>query len=383
MSYTLNKVEQLNSQKNALKTVWADGKTSSFHYLWLRDNCPTNFHPDTHERFFDLLSVSDDIHPTKVDFDNENLVIDWSEGDDSGMHQSTYSLEWLHNHAYSGDLKKNQRTNYESWSGDFAPSIPRVDHNQIMKDDAALLDWMKALDKFGLTIVENMPNTEEAVSNTAERISFLRETNFGVTYDVVSTPKPINLAYTSMALPLHTDLPNQEVPPGYQFLHCLANESEGGESIYVDSLRVLEDMRKDEPEKFQLLADTAVPFRFHDTTCDLRQHHSMINLDSFGNIIEIKYNAHIADIFDMSEDIMHDFYLAYRDLMRRFKGPEYKIKLKLNAGDMAVFDNRRVMHGRSEFKPNTGRRHLRGCYVDRSEFQSRLRILTESVGNNQ
>lgn len=400
MSYKLDKVELLGSQTSAVKTYWTDGKTSTFHYFWLRDNCPTNFHPDTHESIFDLLSVSDDLHPTKVEFDDDNLTIDWSEGlkqecseqarsrqedpeqesSETDTHRSIFSLAWLYKHAYSGDLKKDQRTNYESWSGDFAESIPRVDHDEVMSDDGALLAWMKALDKNGITIVKNMPDTEEAVSNTAERISFLRETNFGVTFDVQSKPKPVNLAYTSMALPLHTDLSNQEVPPGYQFLHCLANESKGGESLFIDSLRVLEDMREDEPEKFQLLADTAVPFRFHDTTCDLRQHHSIINLDSFGNIIEIKYNDHLADVFDMSEDVMHDFYLAYRDLMRRFKGPEYTIKLRLEAGDMAVFDNRRVMHGRSEFKPNTGRRHLRGCYVDRSEFQSRLRVLTELVG---
>ncbi|MEH6457958.1 MAG: TauD/TfdA family dioxygenase, partial [Cocleimonas sp.] len=363
MSYQLNNVELLAPEVCALKTVWDDGKQSKFHYIWLRDNCPSNFHPDTHERVFDLLSISDDIHPTKVEFDNESLTIDWSEGSEENMHQSIFPLEWLYQNAYSGDLKKDKRTNYESWAGDFADRIPRVEYAEIMNHDSALLTWMKQLDMFGITIVKNTPKTEEAVSEIAKRISFLRQTNFGVTFDVVSTPKPINLAYTSMALPLHTDLPNQEVPPGIQFLHCLENESEGGESIYVDSLRVLEDMRKEEPEKFQLLADTAIPFRFHDTECDLRHHHSMINLDSFGNIVEIKYNAHLADIFDISEDIMHGFYLAYRDLMRRFKGPEYKIKLKLEGGDMAVFDNRRVMHGRAEFKPNTGRRHLRGCYV--------------------
>ena len=379
MSYLLKNVELLTTEISALKTEWKDGNTSTFHYFWLRDNCPSNFHPDTHERVFDLLSVRDDLHPTNIVFDNENLIVDWSEGSEQGKHQSTFSLEWLYNHAYSGDLKKDQSTSYESWSGDFADRIPRIEHAEVMNDDSALLSWMKELDKFGITIIKNMPETEEAVSDTAARISFLRQTNFGVTFDVVSTPKPINLAYTSMALPLHTDLPNQEVPPGYQFLHCLANESEGGESLYIDSLRVLEDMRKDEPEKFKILAETAIPFRFHDSGCDLRQHHSIINLDSFGNIVEIKFNAHLSDIFDMSEDIMHDYYLAYRELMRRFKGPEYKIQLKLEAGDMAVFDNRRVMHGRAEFKPNTGRRHLRGCYVDRSEFQSRLRVLTGSA----
>jgi len=377
MAYTLDKVEFSDSNKNALKTYWNNGKTSSYHYLWLRDNCPTNFHPDTKESYFDQLSVSETIHPINVEFDDNNLSIDWSEGD----HSSTFPLAWLYENAYSGDLKKDQGTGYQSWSGDFADSIPRVDHNEVIQNDAALYEWMTALDKYGITIVKNMPDTIEAVSDTAARISFLRETNFGVTFDVQSKPKPVNLAYTSMALPLHTDLSNQEVPPGYQFLHCLANDSEGGESIFLDSLRVLEDMREDEPEKFQLLADTAVPFRFHDDSCDIRHHHSIINLDSFGNIIELKYNDHLADVFDMSEEIMHDFYLAYRDLMRRFKGPEYKIQVRLEAGDMAVFDNRRVMHGRSEFKPNTGRRHLRGCYVDRSEFQSRLRVLAKSLAN--
>lgn len=381
MSFKLEKVE-LDSNKSALKTYWSAGKVSVFHYLWLRDNCPTNFHPDTHESIFDLLSVSENIHPTNVEFDDQNLTIDWSEGEDDGSHRSVYSLTWLNQHAYSGDLKKDQGTNYVSWSGDFADSIPRVDHDGIMSKDSSLLEWMDALDKYGLTIIKNMPDSEEALVKLAERISFLRETNFGMTFNVVSKPNPNNLAYTSMALPLHTDLPNQEVPPGYQFLHCLTNDSEGGESIYTDGLRVLEDMRKEEPEKFQLLAETAVPFRFHDDGCDLRQHHSIINLDSFGNIVEIKYNDHIADIFDMPEEIMHDFYLAYRELMRRIKGPEYKINIRLEAGDMAVFDNRRVMHGRTEFQPNTGRRQLRGCYVDRSEFQSRLRVLEKSVQAN-
>jgi len=49
---------------------------------------------------------------------------------------------------------------------------------------------------------------------------------------------------------------------------------------------------------------------------------------------------------------------------------------------MAVFDNRRVLHGRQAFEP-TGRRHLRGCYVDRSEFQSRLRILEKASSLSQ
>lgn len=44
---------------------------------------------------------------------------------------------------------------------------------------------------------------------------------------------------------------------------------------------------------------------------------------------------------------------------------------------MVVFDNRRVLYGRNKFEGSTGRRHLHGCYVDRTEFQSRLRVLVQ------
>jgi len=40
-------------------------------------------------------------------------------------------------------------------------------------------------------------------------------------YDVISVDKPIDLADTSEALPLHNDLTYFESPPGLQFLHCI------------------------------------------------------------------------------------------------------------------------------------------------------------------
>ena len=153
----------------------------------------------------------------------------------------------------------------------------------------------------------------------------------------------------------------------------------GGGSTFVDGLKVLEGLREDQPEYFRLLSEYAIPFRFHDQEHDIRKHHRVINLDNFGNIVEIKYNAHIADIFDLPSEIMYDYYIAYRELMGRLKDARYKIELKLAAGQMVVFDNRRVLHGRKAFDESIGERHLRGCYVDRSEFKSRLRVLGKQL----
>ena len=365
-------IESIEQLEHCLQVLWTDGEQTRYHYLWLRDNCPSAFHPITRERSFDLLSVSETIHPLTVAVEDEMLVIEWSEQ----QHTSRYSQQWLRDHSYSDRLRDQHESSYQSWDQQFVGQIPRGEHARIMADDEALFQWMAALDRYGLAIIDGMPESREAVVDTAGRIDYLRQTNFGVTFDVVSVPDPVNLAYTSISLPLHTDLANQETPPGYQFLHCLKNNSNGGESTFVDGLRVLEELQRNCPEYFQLLAEHPIPFRFHDDDNDIRQHHPVINLDSFGNIVEIKYNAHLADIFDLPEAVMHDYYLAYRQLMALLRDPRFKIELKLRAGEMVVFDNRRVLHGRNAFD-EAGARHLRGCYVDRSEFKSRLRVLAK------
>lgn len=65
--------------------------------------------------------------------------------------------------------------------------------------------------------------------------------------------------------------------------------------------------------------------------------------------------------------------------MAMTRDPAYGIALKLAGGEMVVFDNRRVLHGREAFDPSTGFRHLHGCYVDRGEWDSRLRVLDRSL----
>jgi gamma-butyrobetaine dioxygenase len=40
-----------------------------------------------------------------------------------------------------------------------------------------------------------------------------------------------------------------------------------------------------------------------------------------------------------------------------------------------LFDNRRVLHGRAAYESESGNRHLRGCYIDRDELRSRIRLL--------
>ena len=59
---------------------------------------------------------------------------------------------------------------------------------------------------------------------------------------------------------------------------------------------------------------------------------------------------------------------------------EFMVRYKLNEGDIAVFDNLRIMHGREGYEVQTGHdgeRKLYGCYMDWDEINDKLRILRQ------
>lgn len=356
---------------DTLVVTWADETTTQFPTIWLRDNCPSGLHPQTHERLLDLLEIEGSPVLQSANIDGAFAILNYEDGHISRMPLSLLSANRPGERSFDPGA-----ISAKLWHADLGKKgVPRHASVPIKTDDDALKAWMQDTAGLGLAIVEHLPDNTDAGVELAKRIGFLRRTNFGTTFEVINKPDPNNLAYTSVALPLHTDLPNQEVPPGYQFLHCLANEAKGGGSLFADGFAMAEDLRAEDPEAFRLLCDVSIPFRFHDGYADIRTYKPVITLDGAGQVTEIRYNAHIAGVFDMHADIMPHYYRAYRAYMSKTRDAKYCLTLKLKAGEMVVFDNRRILHGRDAFDPSTGYRHLHGCYVDRGEFTSRLRML--------
>lgn len=368
----IHKVE-LDSSLRMLAIYWQATQASYYPYIWLRDNDPAGFHPDTKERHFDLTSINLDDDICEFELRGDKIQLAWLQEN----YRTEFDLNWLYHNqpgkcAYDPALSDTQL-----WRSELgANAIPRTQAEAILTQDSALLSWLRDTQAFGLAIVDGLADTVEAGTQVAQKVGFLRETNFGIEFEVKSKPKPNNLAYTSIALPLHTDLTNQELPPGYQFLHCLTNDAEGGGSIFCDGFAVAEDLRRADIAAFDLLVNTQIPFRFHDDDYDIRGRKAVINLDDQGRVNEICFNPHLASTLDLAPELMQAYYRAYQTFMKMTKSPDYKVSIMLGAGEMVVFDNRRVLHGRDAFDPQSGSRYLHGCYVDRGEFESRLRVLS-------
>jgi gamma-butyrobetaine dioxygenase len=357
--------------EDALVLSWPDGRTARYNVFWLRENGLAAFHPDTEERMVDLLSAPDDLRARDVAIDGDRLCVTWS--DDAAS--SEFDLAWLWRHRPGARAADPAAVEPWLWQRIGEP-FHRQDAETLQSSDLALRDWLAALVEHGVAFVDGLGAESAAGLAIAARIGAIQETNFGRTFQVVSVPKPNSQAYTAFALALHTDLPNHEQPPGYQFLHCIHNEAAGGGSVLVDGFALAHDLQRDDPDAFHLLHETPIPFRFHDTRTDIRGWHPVIGLDAAGQPVEIRWSPAVAAPLDLTAEAMAPYYRAYRAFMRLVQSPRYQATFRLRPGEMMAFDNRRVLHGREAFDPNTGRRHLHGFYISRDEVRSRLRVLS-------
>ncbi|MDD1003809.1 gamma-butyrobetaine dioxygenase [Pseudomonas sp. TNT2022 ID642] len=353
---------------------WADGRISPFHHVWLRDNCPCPqcVYNVTREQVFESVDAAEDLKPAAVHIDTDGcLRIDWQDG-----HLSRFDPGWLRAHAYDDDSRAERLAGKPKpylWRSDL--QLPVFDYSALMNDNAALLQWLIAVRDIGLTQVRGVPTEPGSLKLIAQRISFIRESNFGVLFNVQSKADADSNAYTAFNLPLHTDLPTRELQPGLQFLHCLVNDAEGGESIFVDGFAIADALRSEDPASFQALCEIPVEFRNKDRHSDYRCLAPIIALDALGRVAEIRMANFLRGAFDTSVEQMPRLYRAYRRFIAMTREPRFRLMQRLNPGELWCFDNRRTLHARNAFDPATGGRHFQGCYVDRDELLSRILVL--------
>ena len=369
-------ISKVSKNRSSLNIEWSDGEKSSFNYMWLRDNCPNAHDKDSRHRMFNILKVSQEINPKKYNINKEGkLEIEWSEGN----HISYYDPKWLRENCYTIKNNKKYISPYQLWDCSLQENLKSItiEHEEIISSDVGLIRWLELLHHKGIAIVKNAPTEKESAFPVLNRISHTRETFFKTPFEVVNIPKPNNSAYTAHALNHHMDLPWFENPPGYQFLHCLVNAAEGGDSSAVDAFSVADYLRKNEKEIFETLVK--IPLKFRDKDYTQESHRTFyapaISLTKDGDYNDIRFSVATMDALDCHPDEMEKVYKAHHRFGNLLHDDRFVVKFRLEAGDIFSFNNRRLLHGRTEFDPNSGNRHLQGYYMDRDEIIGRLNYL--------
>lgn len=363
----------------AINVVWSNGDTSQYHYIWLRDNCQCKqcVSPLTREQLFEICDVPLSIKANKVWINQQyRIEIKW----DFDNHCSEYLPGWLQAHCYSDSARAKRQYQPQTWNKcDIETRLPVYQYCGVMQNDHSLLNWLKDLRSYGISLIENVDTTDGTVGRVAQRVSFIRQTNFGSLFDVKSKPNANSAAYTTLRLPLHTDLPTRELPPGLQFLHCLINDATGGESILVDGFKIAEHIRQYHPKEYQALSQYPLSFYNKDANSDYRFDAPVIGTDNSGAFTEIRLANFLRGPLAIAPEQVIALYAGYRLFIALTREQRFQFFHRLSAGELIVFDNRRVLHARNAFDLKQGARHLQGCYLDTDELTSKIRVLERSL----
>ncbi len=350
-----------------LDVEYTDGTSGRYLGAWLRDNITSGRHQDGGQRTFDInLMAPVSIAGAAAEPDQVTVAFE-----PEGLRE-TFPEQWLRGNGHSAPTATRSL-----WGREMQERLEFADFEQLGTDSAALHRWLVGVRDLGFGLVENVPTPPGSILEVVDLFGYARETNYGTIFDVRVEPDPANLAFTSLEIGMHTDNPYRDPVPGLQLLHCLVNETDGGENQLCDGFAVADRIRRDDPDAFELLTTQPVRFRFVERgAADLETNVPLIELDAGGEIAGVRYNCRSVQAFDMDTDVMAAFYDAYRLLGESLHNPAALIEFRLEPGQLMIFDNQRVLHGRSAY--TQGHRHLQGCYADKDSLRSRIRVLEES-----
>jgi len=372
------------------KVIFDDSRVAEFKYVWLRDNCKCSecFHGATKQKLIDSPSIDVNIQPRSLEITGDGkLAVNWPEG--NGTHQTVHDAEWLlkygncfmENHFKSpADDHVVRRPPLTLWDRTTIWNhLPEMSYTEFMESPNGLVSWLEMFYKYGIAILRGVPVTQGKVVEVVQKFAYVKETSYGVTFDVVAEPDPEHLAYTGTYLHHHTDMNYREKSPGMQLLHCLkstqlhgSERDVGGLSFFVDGFRAAKWLRDNESAAFHILAATPVKFQIEVNDRKFSNQTPILCTNNEGHVTEIHYNNRTMGPLQMPSHLVTPFYHAYRLLTDRLRAESMQFSFQLKPGDLVAFNNHRILHGRTAYDQTRVIRHLEGCYVEIDETMATL-----------
>ncbi|NNF79890.1 MAG: DUF971 domain-containing protein [Rhizobiales bacterium] len=366
-------------QRNGLTVSWSDGHESFFHHIWLRDCCYCDICGDSYssKRYVVPSDLCLNSAPQSVEIDNAGgLSVRWA----PDGHQSHYDAGWLRRNCYDDASRDLRRHKPRLWDCKLSVSQAEVDYADALNTDCGRLTFYRTLRDFGFVIVRDGPREPGSVAKVANMIGEMGESAYTQIFDLTPKSKTRTIGNSTRHVPPHTDEAFRFSPPGVNILACVRPAKNGGDTVLTDGFNIASKLRALEPECFELLATRTHRFhRLHEGKLDQQANVRMIALDDRQEICGVRVHTRASGPMDLAADDVEPFYKAHHMLCQLMMAPENQIRLRLNAGDTALFDNHRVLHARTEF--TDPERLMQICNVSREEFHERLRILARKMGH--
>lgn len=350
------------------------GHVVDLHPNWLRDHTqePGHVEQTNRQRLFTPRDLDADLAATSCVVDGEHLIVGFSDGHVARLPTDLIErrLGWM--------FDEEEPPAPEPWTAPLDP-FPYIDWGDIgssidEENTDSVIEFLSAFFRHGYVVLRDTPTAEGALRSIAGRLGYLVGQNFGEIFDVRAKPDPTDLAYTTIELLAHSDLPYRQPVPGIQLLHCLRNEAPGGDSTLVDGLAAAEALLAERPELHAALVATAVEYRYDMGSDTVVNRGHILEYDRHGRYRQIRFNTKLDSPILRPEIELDSYYAGRRWLTDWLNDPTHQVTFRLEPGDVMLMDNHRALHGRTAFDSSAGYRHLQGCYIEHDGLDTMYRL---------
>ena len=178
-------------------------------------------------------------------------------------------------------------------------------------------------------------------------------------------------AYTQEELRPHTDSTYSNDAPGLQLLLCCHYKAKGGASILVDGFKIAEKIKNEKKDLYKLMTTVEVTGQYIGDGVFLEAKRPIFRLNRNKELVQVSFNNYDRAAFRFDEKKTLKFYDAIREFELIANNKDYQWRHILKPGELLIFNNWRILHGRSSF---SGDRRMSGCYINKEDFDSSCRV---------
>ncbi|MEM1331893.1 MAG: TauD/TfdA family dioxygenase [Actinomycetota bacterium] len=369
MSSTI--ASQLHTDHTACR-LEIDGRPIELSWRWLRDHARDDgsFLASAHQRLVTPATVASAGEGLAEMRDGgATLRVTWPDGT-----IADWSVDWLARTSTDADAATSVADLVGAarpWCGaEVAERLTRLPIDEFEQPDG-LEAALRGLARDGLVVVTGVPTDQATTRRVIEHFGYVRMTIFGDLWEFRSDGGFDDTASTPLEITPHTDGTYSHDAPGLLALHCHVYEATGGENVFVCGHELSSRLAAASPRHHELLSTIDVPGQYIGDGAHLMARRPPLRHDG-ERLVQISYNHHDRAPFRLEEPLMTEVFDALAHLDRLANDPALQFELAMRPGDMVVFDNWRVLHGRRAFR---GERLIAGGYVNREDVDSTARRL--------
>ena len=360
----VKKIEVLNE---GLKVSFANNSEDIFPNLWLRDHAKdeSNWDVRSNQRKTFTARLNPNIKIKNANISNEGEYIDiiWSDASNNIQ----YSSEFLYKNSANYSHDKNQ---IKIWENKEIKDDIFLNYKNITSDQG-FKNLLAKLYSFGFVVITDCKKDMSSVEFLAKKIGYVRNSIFGGLWSFESNADMADSAYTNEELRPHTDSTYSNDAPGLQLLLCCEYDAKGGDSIMVDGLKIAETIKVKNKDLYEVLTKIEVPGNYIGDGVILEAKRPIIKLDDKNQIDQISFNNYDRAPFRLNLELTKIFYEAISLFDNLANLKQYQWRHILKPGELLIFNNWRVLHGRGSFN---GRRKIKGCYINKEDFDSSCKV---------